>query len=347
MLNADSDLIRRIAISYGRTPALIHPSQSGYRNSSYRLDLADQSSANLIIYKREPHILPRIQLANRLGAHLNDTGIPTRHLIDPRITSIAGPTGTRYAALYNYLPGHTIPWEAYTRSYIKLMGAALSHIHETLKAAKVTAPPVADEYAGIFRRMQHYFTRSEVQAAMSHKLGLAISPQAIASAQRLIHASRQFPGQQSLHMDFVRSNVLFGSTLDHPVARFQLGGIAITGVIDLEKASHGHPLFDIARTMAFLLVDCKHKTPRQVRKYFLDSGYNKRGEAAYRHEWDRLLERLIDLFLLHDFYKFLRHNPYEDLARNEHFVRTRDILIERHLVLSLAVRVSAVTGDQQ
>jgi hypothetical protein len=33
--------------------------------------------------------------------------------------------------------------------------------------------------------------------------------------------------------------------------------------------------------------------------------------------------------LLHDFYKFLLHNPYESLASNEHYIRTIALLKAR------------------
>jgi Ser/Thr protein kinase RdoA (MazF antagonist) len=47
-----------------------------------------------------------------------------------------------------------------------------------------------------------------------------------------------------------------------------LNNLAITGIIDFEKTAAGPRIFDIARTLAFLLVDCKAKTPAQVTNYF-------------------------------------------------------------------------------
>ena len=121
-------------------------------------------------------------------------------------------------------------------------------------------------------------------------------------------------------MDFVRGNILFAE--DEKAQ--------ITGVLDFEKATWGPPVFDIARTLAFLIVDCKYKDEAKVRKYFLHSGYNKRGQAEF--EPTELLEDLLNFFLLYDFYKFLRHNPYESLKDNEHFVRTRDFLLKRNII---------------
>jgi Ser/Thr protein kinase RdoA (MazF antagonist) len=331
------ELIQRIASAYGLDAARVHAPQTGYRNHSYALDLTDGSRANLIVYKREEHILPRIQLANTLGTYLAERGLPVRYPLDPRITAMSGARGTRYAAIYNYLPGHTIAWESYTRKHIKLMGEAMSHMHDALRQLDTPAPLVADEYGAIFRNMHNYFSDRHVAGALRSKLGLKLDPYQITRQLRLLHHSRTFPGTQLLHLDFVRSNLLFDATIDAPESRFKRGGVALTGIIDLEKAAIGHPLFDIARTIAFLLVDCESKTPKQIRKFFLKSGYNKRGPATYRAEWDQLLDYFIDFFLIHDFYKFLKHNPYESLPENHHFRRTRDLLLERNLLISLEV----------
>ncbi len=113
----------------------------------------------------------------------------------------------------------------------------------------------------------------------------------------------------------------------------------MTGILDFEKTAYGHPVFDVARTLAFLLVDCEYKGEAKIRKYFLQSGYNKRGTVNFRNpiikhgnRTTNLLESLIDLFLLYDFYKFLRHNPYEFLEQNHHYKRTRDILLTRNML---------------
>ena len=45
-----------------------------------------------------------------------------------------------------------------------------------------------------------------------------------------------------------------------------------------------------------------------------------------------ILEPLVAMMLLYDFYKFLRDNPYESLDKNHHFRRTRDILIARKVL---------------
>jgi hypothetical protein len=120
-------------------------------------------------------------------------------------------------------------------------------------------------------------------------------------------------------MDFVRGNILFE-------------GDEISGILDFEKTASGHTVMDISRTLAFLLVDCKYKTIDKVIKYFLYSGYQKRGKNKdIGNDADRKI--LVEMFLFYDLYKFLLHNPYEFLQQNEHYVRTKDILIGRGVLL--------------
>lgn len=283
----------------------------------------------------------RIRRTNYVGDYLAAHGFPARATYSRQIAILRQADADRYSALYYYLPGKTIPWEAYTKEHIKLLGKTMSDMHALLAAAHVAGatnivfPEVADEYLAIIRRMQRYFAQETVVSALSAKLSLGMSP-TWRKHEAVVAACKKLPGQQVLHMDFVRSNILFAPVLQ-PTDRYSFGGCRISGILDFEKAAFGHPLFDIARTMAFLLVDCKYKQPDKIRKYFLHSGYDKRGAAPYPGICVRdsqgartpLLERLVDLFLLYDFYKFLRHNPYESLPQNEHFVRTRDILLGR------------------
>jgi len=324
------ELISRIAREYGLEPRAIAERQSGYRNHSYRIMNSSGQPVNLIIYKREPGILERIRRANFVSNALATRGLPTRRTLGP-ITQLQNDHYLRYAALYTYLPGTTIPWEAYTQRHLKLLGAAMSQIHTEL--ADLTPPPdfpeAAIDYLEITTRMARYFGDPEVQAAAQSKLDLVMPLKLFAHLTGLLNLCRHLPQQQILHLDFVRSNLLFQATPSGP---------EISGILDFEKTALGHPVFDIARTLAFLLVDSKYKTDSQVRKYFLVSGYNKRGPKPFSDPIIRgrldLLEELINLFLVHDFYKFLRHNPYESLAQNEHFVRTRDLLTARGLLQS-------------
>jgi Ser/Thr protein kinase RdoA (MazF antagonist) len=313
------DSIIKIYAAYGVTPVRLLPVQKGYRNESHPAVLTDGSKVNLIIYKSEPEILPRVKAANAVADYLSEKGLPTRRTIDKRVLKLSNTRDNRYASLYTYLDGETIPWEGYTREHIKELGRAMSDMHYELKQMPGDAlPGIASEYRAIFSRMRHYFDDPSVVRAMRDKLGLAQEARQLEYAQKLLSAFEQAASQQPLHMDFVRSNILFN-------------GNAITGIIDFEKTGRGHPLLDIARTLAFLLVDCKHKEPSKVYKYFLKSGYGKRGKSKLPAN-DKLLEGLTSAFLFHDFYKFLRHNPYEHLHENEHFVRTKNMLIQRKLL---------------
>ena len=298
----------------------------GYRNRNYPALLESGQRANVIVYKADADILSRIKNANFVGAHLAARGLPVRHQLDSRIIKLQSANRTKYAGVYNYLPGHTIPWEGYTQKHLKLLGWTMGEMHRQL--ANVTLPVATTavaEYLAIVRRMQAYFAQPAIQHALNAKLGLHIDPTIFRHFNRLLNAADHLPHQRILHLDFVRSNILFGTS-----SHFQIGDVAVTGIIDFEKAAIGHPALDLARTLAFLLVDCKYKPEAKIRKYFLQSGYAKRGGGVIPPS--SLLEPLVTLFLTYDFYKFLRHNPYESLGQNEHFVRTRDRLLQRSII---------------
>jgi Ser/Thr protein kinase RdoA (MazF antagonist) len=321
-----AEVVTGILEGYGLTPRLALPVQKGYRNESHPVVLSEGRTVNLILYKRELGIVNLIRRVNTLTSFLAGCGLPVRAPSDQRILRVQGAQVTRYAALYNYLPGVTIPWEAYTQKHLKLLGKTLSDLHAALSDYDYTKgmPKVTDVYLAIATRMARYFADGDVRKAMAGKLQLSISPSQLERVKQLMLRCRNLPNQQVLHMDFVRSNVLFASA-DNEF------GLVISGILDFEKAAVGHPLFDIARTLAFLIVDCKYKPKDKVRKYFLYSGYAKRG-AARLPQSAKLLEALITMFLLYDFYKFLQHNPYEYLEQNEHFVRTRDLLMQRGVI---------------
>jgi len=331
----EEQTIRQALAMYGLEVGEIVAIQKGYRNQSHVVRLADNQLRNLILYKSEPGSLGRIKRANAISDFLADHGFPARQTTDKRILQIKAGDTIKYAALYTYLPGHTIPWEAYTKEHLKLLGQTMSNIHAALYAFQTTdLPAVSDEYDTILQQMQSYFNNPSILDALKHKLNLTVKPQELGWLANVIRACATPGHHQALHMDLVRSNVLF--------ERYTDGRIHITGILDLEKTAAGDPLFDIARTLAFLLVDCKYKTERQVRKYFLYSGYNKRGKAHIQDRLIRtkndtvsLLETLVDLFLCFDLYKFLRHNPYEFLEQNEHFARTKQQLLSRGIIQHL------------
>jgi hypothetical protein len=326
----DDEVIVKVLHAYGMEPIHLLAMQKGYRNESHAAVLTDGRQVNLIVYKSEPGIVRRIKRANHVADYLSSQGLPTRSTADRRIIRL---NGTQYAAVYHYLPGGTIPWESYTKAHIKLLGQTMALMHSTL--AGMPQPPaehlVADEYLAIVQRMQQYFANPHTTDAATAKLGLYIDTGIFRKLAVVLTLCKQLPGQQALHMDFVRGNVLF----QHADTT-----VRVSGILDFEKTGYGHPLFDIARTLAFLFVDCKYKKEDKVQKYFLLSGYAKQSGVPFRNitvynilkDDISTFDRLLDLFLLHDFYKFLRHNPYESLGQNEHFVRTKQILINRNII---------------
>lgn len=312
------ELVQRILQQYGLRPVRLHHAQKGYRNESYAAELADNRTLNLIIYKREPGIVQKIRSANYVSDFLAEQGVPARHTADPRIIRLGA---DKYAALYAYLPGTTIPWEAYTMKHIKELGRAMSDMHAVLQALpQQDMPLVVNECGALLERMQRYFAENGVQRALANKLDLGVTD--VSRFHATLTQANKLPAQ-ALHMDFVRGNILFDEQTH------------ITGILDFEKAAWGAPMFDIARTLAFLLVDCKYKDEAKIRKYFLQSGYNKRGQSSFAPSG--IFEQLVEFFLVHDFYKFLCHNPYESLEQNEHFIRTRGFLLKRNILSAAKV----------
>lgn len=329
------EFARKVYEAYGLEPSRLMAPQKGYRNTNLAGRLPDGRWVNLVVYKAEPGSLELVRRTNDVGEYLWAKSLPVRYPIDRRILVLdkSGIRYSRYASLYNYLPGHTIPWEAYTMDHIKVLGMALSNLHAGLRDyAGSGLPAVHQIYTNYLKRMIRYFSDTGVGRAMSRTLKINPPLDACRQLLDLTVMTGALDGQQALHMDFVRGNILFDSDLkDRP--DLAVGSTSICGILDFEKAAVGHPLYDIARTLAFLLVDCKYKIPDKIRKYFLYSGYAKRG-AAVLPDLNQL-ERLLDLFLIYDFYKFLRHNPYEDLQDNEHYIRTLTILKQRSLLTSL------------
>lgn len=317
----DERLVARVLEKYNLSVATICAPQKGYRNTSYPVSLQDGRTVNVVFYKREPQILQRIHAADQTSNFLAGQGLPTRQTLGPIIRLHAGDY-EKFAVLYTYLPGHTIPWEGYTMDHLKQLGAVMGKMHHTLQRAPRVSANIVQECQALLQRMRRYFVDSSVSAALQAKVGLRLRVDFDHFTQ-LLAMAHHLPDQQVLHMDFVRGNILFD---DSPT---------ILGILDFEKTAYGPRVFDIARTLAFLLVDCKYKPEPKIRKYFLVSGYNKRGPLPFKRpviSGADILEELVSFFLLHDFYKFLRHNPYEHLGQNEHFIRTHDLLIARGLL---------------
>lgn len=315
-------VLPRVLDVYGIKYAKINECQKGYRNEIWPVLTTDNELINVTFFKREAGIVDRVNRADDISEFLFQNDMAVRRRIHPRILQLKSGGDCIYAAIYNYLPGKTIPWEAYSMNHLKALGEMMSNMHYLL-AAKSTDKlySVYGEYIAIIKRMIDYFNDENVRLAVTDKLKVKIDINTLNSYINLIENIKLIDGQQALHMDFVRGNVLFADK-------------KITGVIDFEKTAIGHPMFDIARTLAFLLVDCKYKSNEKVTKYFLYSGYQKRGLNKDIGE-NKVRSKFVDMFLAYDFYKFLRHNPYESLGLNEHFVRTRDMLIKCGVIIYL------------
>lgn len=329
MFRAPSSTIQRVYAMFGYPSVVFEEVMSGYRTTLYAATAPSGQRLNLLVHKNEPGAVARIRRTLDIERELGAAGFPVREHIDQRILRLSTTKSAYHATLCSYLPGETIPWEAYTMKHIKLLGWALAEQHRAMQSLDTAEyPNVYDEYLSHLATMQDYFARSGVRNALQMKLGLRIDPEIFVRMQRYLKEAKELPGQQLLHMDFVRGNVLFSDGSN--ISRFKIGDVTLCGIIDFEKAAVGHVAFDMARTLAFLLADCSGKSEEQIYRYFIDSGYKKRGYGVLPPAAE--LEKAIGLHLLHDLYAFLLHNPFESLADNYHYCRTRDILLERKMV---------------
>lgn len=287
--------------------------QKGYRNEVWPVLTDDGQKINVTFFKSEPNVIDRINRADKVSGYLHDVGMPVRRRIEPKLLILDAGTRTVHIGVYNYLLGDTIPWEAYTMKHLKSLGHVMGDMHHYLHdLSECDLPSVYDEYLLIIDKMRRYFNNGNIVRAVKDKLNLSIDTRSFDKYEKILDSYGSKDGQQPLHMDFVRGNILFDKS-------------DIVGVLDFEKTARGHVVVDISRTLAFLLVDCKYKSPEKINKYFLRSGYQKRGKNKDIGNHDDLAV-FVEMFLVYDFYKFLAHNPYESLRENEHFARTRDIL---------------------
>lgn len=290
----------------------------------------NDKQVNLIVYKNEPGILAKIQQANRLGNHLAQHGLPTRQTLDPRVLTLSSNHTTQYAALYNHLPGKTIAWESYSMNHLKCLGMALAKVHVVASSLPhANEPLVANLCMQQLDSMSRYFDDQGVKSALFAKLKLRLTTNVTTRIARVFEQKDVV--QQLLHMDFVRGNILFNAP--SASSELMIGSVRISGILDFEKVAYGSILHDLARTLAFLLVDCKYKTNQQIYKYFIRSGYIKHGKGQ-APDLARL-GQLTSYYLMYDFYKFLKHNPYQDLPNNEHFLRTKALLVAQGLVKTI------------
>lgn len=312
------EILKKILQKYKIEFESVGQAQKGYRNSSYLVTCENGELINLILYKRELDILQKIKSANKVSLEMHKSGLPVRYPIG----KILRLTENYYACIYNYLPGSTIPWESYSMDHLKLLGQYLNKIHfhgKNMPSQNLVKE--AEVLKAILSRVDNYFKNDNVKVALKNKLNIEINfDNLLKQSEKIINDVESSNKSTILHMDFVRGNILF-----------EYNPTRISGILDFEKASYGSPLFDIARTMAFLIVDCKYKSEEKIRKYFLKSGYIKNGN--YKFDSFKYLNELVALYLIYDFYKFLKHNPYEYLNQNEHFNRTVKVLKDTRLLL--------------
>lgn len=312
--------------------------EGGFRNQCYKVTTADNSYI-FIIYKKERGIRDLIKNAHDVAIFLSQKHFPTRI----PILTIKGKEyirdeyedGVHFCALYNFLSGETIQWEAYTRRHLKSMGKTLSDLHFTLKKfpkhrlQKSKIQRWSDATKKEVTEMKKYL--EEVEPWIKRKLKVKLIWSKISNISKSILKQSEGSRKQEgiLHYDFVRGNILFSKKIDK-----KLDIYPITGILDFEKVCMGPFIADIARTLAFLIIDCKYKDEITINKRFLVSGYERRGgnKLPFDVGNNPELEDLLCFFWLRDFWKFLVHNPYEFLYMNEHYIRTRDRLIQRRLM---------------
>lgn len=329
-LDKTQQIMYKVLGLYGCVPQSPPVVAKGYRNLSFACK-TNSGWVNLIIYKDEPGIKQTIRQANSIGDFLSNHGYPARHSLDGRVLLLKSSNSSRLACLYNYLPGNTIPWEAYTRRHIRQLGLKMAEMHQILDAYSSAELPIASrQMTNQLEIMVNYFASANVKKAMSDKLKLILNTDVLSQLQSVIEQTSNWPIQIPLHLDFVRGNILFSGVNGRP---------SLSGVIDFEKSAVGSPLIDIARTLAFLMVDCKYQAPADINRNFLYHGYqaclnnflDKQAEIS-REIFNQRLTELINYFLIHDMYKFLKHNPYESLQANQHYLRTVKLAVHKGLL---------------
>ena len=303
----------------------------GFRNECFKVDDGKRNYI-FIIYKKGKSIKSSITNAHFVAEYLKKKSFPTRVPIqtenNEKIIQIECEDGMHFASLYNYLSGETIPWEAYTRRHIKSIGKTLSDMHFYLRNVDIPSELHFKNWKSDtikeIKLMRKYF--KDVEPWIEKKLKVKLNWNVIDKLFQFIKTIEQHD-KCILHYDFVRGNILFSDRLNK-----KLDTYPICGILDFEKVCLGPKVADIARTLAFLIIDCKYKNERTVRKRFLKSGYRKRGKSDF-FEDSKKLDMLIHYFWLRDFWKFLVHNPYEYLHMNEHYKRTAEKLLKKKYII--------------
>lgn len=303
----------------------------GYMNTCILINISNpKQNFIFIIYNPNRYSnnnkIQQIEDTYHTAKYLEDHGIPVRtaiktktgkHLV--RINLGKTDQDIRTVGLYNYLPGKTLPWEAYTRRHIKSLGLCMARIHKTWESMnfqKLSIPRWKTYLKKDSAKILDYFTRN--QDTIAQKLRLQLNADKMMTIVKNI---QQLDENQIVHYDFVRGNILFSDKKEDET-------YPITGIIDFEKTMIATPEVDIARTISFLLIDCKYKTDKQISQNFIKEGYIRMGNGRISRL--DVINTLMIYFWVRDIWKFLSSNPYDSLSLNYHYQETKTRLLDSH-----------------
>jgi Ser/Thr protein kinase RdoA (MazF antagonist) len=302
----------------------------GYMNFVCHIDVQKEKSKKsyvLIFYNSN-----RYEGIYQASQYLNEANIPTRTAYENSkgelITEIELDGTKRLIGLYNFLPGKTIPWEAYTRRHLHSLGREMAKIHNIWSKYrnKTQYIPHWKQYLEVdSERLLSYLLKNK--EVINKKLSINIDIKEIQKLTEELLEESQNKKEQLIHADFVRSNILFDNK---KIGEYY----EITGILDFEKVIYAPLEVDLGRTLAFLIVDCKYKDQKEVEKRFLKEGYMEEIENTQVKEniIGGGLKQYMLYFWVRDFWKLLQCNPYEDLNKNEHYIRTIEILINQNIL---------------
>ncbi len=344
MLTISSQLVEQILkdnykklIANPQTP-LLRKFNEGYMNNCLEISFPNRDGKFIIIvYNALNYFLPKhkaqLEQAYETAEILSRHGIPCRiphktdtgrHLIEVKIP---GSENKHFFGIYNFLPGSTLPWEGWTRRHLRSLGSTMAKMHEIWKAARIDTQNLPEWNSYLNHDYEHlcgYFIKNApyIQSKLSLKFDKEACDQLIDSIKQL---SQSFESQL-IHYDLVRGNVLFSDKKEKLI-------YPIIGIIDFEKVMLAPVIVDIARTLAFLIVDCKYKTENEISRYFFDEGCLAQSENQQAKKFSlEALKPLVLYFWLRDLWKFLLSNPYESLKENYHFNKTVEQLIKHKLI---------------
>jgi Ser/Thr protein kinase RdoA (MazF antagonist) len=281
-----------------------------------------------------------------VARYLRSRGLPAREAIEVSsnkyqvsreyrtLVEIGNGKNKRFFSLFELIPGKTISWEAYTRRHLRALGMYMGKMHSALRDIDIELSMIknwSDHIVSDSENLLEYLKKNKlfIEKKLSLKLDFSKIENAVFNVSSFA-CPYMDPDlrPQLIHCDFVRGNILFSDVKSDLIYQ-------ISGILDFEKMLFGKVEIDVARTLAFLFVDCKYKSEEDIIKYFLNEGYNTLGTVDTRQQKILFsnLENYMIYFWLRDFWKFLECNPYEDLRKNEHYVRTVKQLLIRKLVI--------------